>query len=1125
MKLKSLPFWWGFFFIIFINNFYLNFVINKIFHFYLFCNRFQTNYFMGKIYYILTFLVLSGSTIFAQNQSVSGTIKSGVDGEKIPGVIVQIKGKLTNSVSDTEGNYEISAGADDVLIFSFVGFKTQEIRVGSQTKINLTLEENIETLQEVVVLNALGLEKKKDVDLSSSTTINTSEFKRSGESGTIQALSGKTSGLTIVRSSGDPGAGAYLQIRGQNTILGSSSPLIILDGIPISNSSIGGGTAGVIQQSRLNDLNPEDIENITVLKGAAAATVWGTEAANGVIIIKTKSGSTGSSKVKVNVNNQVGWDVVNREFEKQDKFGQGYPRYWATGKPADAYDYIWVGNNAFSWGPKIADRSGTDVVREGNQRFESASGKIYYPITQKNDNNVYNDVNRDQVFRVGSTWNKSVDISFSGINSNTFLSISDWNQKGIIRNNSDYRRTTLRLNNTSTLRKNIISKFNVSYSTIQSNRIQQGSNLAGLYLGYLRTPPDFDNTDYIGTYYDANGLANINAHRGYRRYLGDAAPVYNNPGWTINEQKNPNNVNRIILAPELNWNFYKTVNLTARLGYDRYTDSRQTFFPFRSAGADAVGSFGESNIAETNTSFNLFLSGNHTISKDLNIDWIAGAMLQNLDYSSLGGSANGFTNPFVGDVWLFSNTPVSNVNASRFVQKTRKNGVYGTFNLDYLQKLYFSAGARYEAASTLNDNVLYPSLSAGYIFTRGESSNFLTYGKLRASYGQIGIEPSPYLSETIYGAFDRSGTWGETLAAGVYGNPFAQSSTAGNPDLKRELITEFEIGSDLRFFNNKVSLGFTYYDRITSDAILNLELPASTGFSNIYKNAAEISNKGIEIDGIVKAVQSKNLKVDINANFSSNKNIVESLSGVESVFLAGFTGTSSRVVAGKPFGELWGGSWLRDDAGKLKLDENGFPQASPSEGPLGDPNPKWRGGIGSNINFKGVRVSFLLETFQGGKIWTGTEGVLKYFGIHPETANEVTLTQDLKTYYGRTVAAGTTVRGNIQDFGGGPVLLDADWYPDLGGGFGPVSEQFVVDGSWTKLRELSIGYDLPSKLVNNLKLTNASITLTGRNLFIWSPVKFIDPETNLTGVSKGRGLEYFNNPGVGSYMLTVSLGF
>jgi len=341
---------------------------------------------------------------------------------------------------------------------------------------------------------------KKEDNLSSSTAIKTDVLTRSGESGLLQSMAGKTSGLKITSSTGDPGAGAFILIRGQNSVNGSASPLIIIDGIAVSNSNVGGGTAGVAQQSRLNDINPEDIASVTVLKGAAAAAVWGTGAANGAIIIQTKKGKAG--KMTVSISSSFAVDRINVEFDKQTIFGQGSGgNYGGLG---------FGGKTGLSWGDKISDRSGgANDVTTGNTRFVSDTGNIIYPITQKNDRTVYNQANRNQVFGDGLTFNNSIGISFGSAKSSTYISFADWAQTGIIRGASSYKRKNLRLNHSVDMTDKFSARFNASYMNINSDRIQQGSNLGGLYLGYLRTSPDFDNTDYIGTYYDANNVPNI----------------------------------------------------------------------------------------------------------------------------------------------------------------------------------------------------------------------------------------------------------------------------------------------------------------------------------------------------------------------------------------------------------------------------------------------------------------------------------------------------------------------------------------------------------------------------------------------------------------------------------------
>ena len=1080
--------------------------------------------FSGILTLFLAFVV---QITFAQEKTISGTV-SDQSGLPLPGATVLVKGTSSGTSTDFDGKYSIKANQGATLVISFVGYTTQEVKVGASSTINLQLTESAEALEEVIV-TALGLKKKKDEDLSSSTTVNTESILRSGESGVVQGLAGKTSGLRITKNSGDPGAGAYIQIRGQNTINGSSQPLIILDGVPVSNNSIGGATDGVTQQSRLNDISSEDIESVTVLKGAAAAAVWGTGAANGVLVINTKSGGrVGGRKVSVNVRSSIIIDKINVEFEKQDKFGQGYPTSWYgdLGYSTDQFGSYYP-DNGFSWGDIIANRAGgADDVTVGNTRFESETGNIIYPLVTKNSTDVFNKSNRDQVFGDGFTWDKSLSINFSGDNSSTYLSFTDWDQKGIIKGRSAYRRQTVRLNHTANLTDKIDVRFNTSYSKVNSDRIQQGSNLSGLYLGYLRTSPDFDDTDYKGTYFNSAGVPTLNSQRSYRKYLGDAPPAYNNPLWTINEQDNPNTVERFTIAPELNWKLKDNISLVARYGLDYYTDNRGTFFPVNSSGANGPGLYSEDRISEKTENVNIFLQGAHEVNTNFKLNWILGTTLDRVQYSRLSGSSSQFTNPIVDDLRIFGNAEAANETPSSFKQETRKSGAYTVINAEFFDQVLLELSGRYERPSTLEKNVFYPSASLGWDFSKNiEANDVFSFGKIRMSYGEIGIEPSPYAKKTTFRPGGVIASWEDELLAATYGNPFTRSDVLGNPDIKEERVKELEFGADLRFFKNSISLGFTYYDRKTEDAILLIDVPTSTGYAAKQANAATITNKGLEVDLGLKLLTQGDFKWTLNANYSFNDNLVTDLSGVESVFLAGFTGTSSRAVEGEAIGALWGGRFARDAGGNYVLDANGFPTLDPTEGVLGDPNPDWIGGLGSVLSYKGLSLSVQFETSQGNEMWTGTEGVLKYFGIDPETANISVAPQDLQTYAGETIPAGTEFRGNIGNFGGGDVALDADWYTAEGGGFGVQSETFIQDASWTRLRELTLAYQLPSKILKNSGFTSAEISLTGRNLFLWTPIEGFDPDLNLTGATLGRGLDYFTNPSTKSYLFTVKIGF
>jgi outer membrane receptor protein involved in Fe transport len=343
--------------------------------------------------------------------------------------------------------------------------------------------------------------------------------------------------------------------------------------------------------------------------------------------------------------------------------------------------------------------------------------------------------------------------------------------------------------------------------------------------------------------------------------------------------------------------------------------------------------------------------------------------------------------------------------------------------------------------------------------------------------------------------------------------------------LKPERKTEFELGTDLRFFENKLSIGFTYFSNQTTDVLLPVAIAGSTGFTSKYGNAAAIENKGVELEGTYNVIKTDDLKVSLIGNWTRYRNKVASLNGTESLLLTGFTGTSSRAVEGKPLGALWGGRWERDETGKLVLDDNGFPVVAETEGVIGDPNPNWRAGFGGEVSYKGLTLSFLFERQQGGQMWNGTLGVLNYFGVSEETAAETTATQDLKTVYGDVIPAGQTFRGTIKDFGAGPVALDQDWFTGNGGGFGPVAEQFIYDASWTRLREVTLSYSLPAEICKKAKLQNIDLSFSGRNLMLWTNWVGIDPETNLTGSSNGRGLEYFNNPNTRSYLFTLKVTY
>jgi TonB-linked SusC/RagA family outer membrane protein len=1059
------------------------------------------------------------------DQFITGNVRD-VNNEGIPGVSVVLEGTVKGTITDMKGAYQISVpNTGAVLIFSSVGMETIKEIVGSRATIDVVMKDETKAL-EMVVVSALGFTENRDKQGSATTKVDPKTVVRSGESGLLQGLAGKASGVRITRSTGDPGAGSNFQIRGANTITGASQPLIILDGIPISNASTTGFGAsatgvGVAQQSRLNDISPSDIESMQVLKGAAAAALWGSRAANGVLVITTKKGKSGRLQVSYGMNYSV--DQINARHPMQDQFGQG-----ASG--------LYSPTATNSWGDKIANRSGgADSVASGNERFVSdGSGKVYYPtgrrgtagVFTKNDKTTYDDANFDAIFGNGSFLENTLTLSAGSERSRTFFSMSDLNQKGIIRVGSDYRRSSIRLNN-DYIGSHVKLATKAAYILTNSNRIQQNSNVSGLYLGLLRTPPDFDNVDYIGTYYDAAGTPFPGRARSYRRYLGnDINPQFNNPEWTIRKQLAPNTVNRFLVSSELTILPTDWFDITIRGGVDGNFDKREYLFPVGTAGADRVnGSYQHETISDIETNVDIIGRATKRLTKDLSSTYILGYNISDRKRLNLYGQSRNFIANT--DLRNFINGGSTSANNSTLI--TGSNRGYATTSFDFKNQLSINATGALEAASTIRGNFFYPSVDASWRFNKlpmFKNNKWLSLGKLRASWGQVGVRPNAYRFQTVYEsvAYD---TYDDPLDPAFFGGGYRLDNSKGTNDLRPEIKTEWELGTDLRFLDNRLSLSASYYSNEINDILLNVGRTPSSGYTSQYANAGVMTNKGWETDFSLEFFKRGDLTLNLYGNANQNINKVVSLNGTRTIDLTGQS-MSSRAIEGYPMGTLWGPRALRDANGAFILDPNGYPQVDIEQGPLGNPNPTWRGGLGFSANYKGFDFNILFETSQGGKISQGTKSVLYNFGTHAEVGNEVTLTKEMKNVAGRVYPAGSVVRGNIGNYGGGDVILDEAWYITRGAGLGAsaIREFFVGDATWTRLRELSLMYNITgAKFKEKTKLSSIQLGVTGRNLFLWTPIVGFDPEVNQAGVGNGFGIEYFTNPSTRSVLFSLKVNY
>ena len=1080
----------------------------------------------------ITFLFSIVFGFLNAQSTIEGSVTD-TDGNPLAGANVVVDGTSVGAASGSDGTYQISIPSGTVegqtvtLVTSYIGYKSQSASVdvpssGSVTQ-NFTLNVDAIGLQAISV-TALGFETNRDQQGSTSSSINSGDMTRSGESLMANSLAAKASNVIVNPSAGDPGASTSIKIRGANTISGSNQPLIIVDGMPINNSTTygggnnitGGRTGGATSQSRINDINANDIASVEVLKGASAAALWGSRAANGVVVIKTKDGSS-AGKMKMTYKRTESFDEVHERLPMQDIFGQGRSGKWGT--------------QAESWGDKIADRTGgADVVDTSKPYFVSEDGTFtQYTITEKNSKDTYVNTNWNSVFQTGRFSQDDFQVSGGDATKTYLFSYGRLRQDGIIRD-SFYDRDNFRLNTKFKLSDQVTMTSKAGYTYSNSNRIQQSSNTAGLLLGLLRTAPDFDNTHYKGTYV-SGGTEYTGRHRAYRRYLGGSStnPIYNNPIWTIKEQKSTTGLNRLIMSNEMNYTPKEGTDVVVRAGIDTYTDNRDWFFPIGSAGSRNSGVFAQDVITNKETNYDVIGRHNISLSEALSMVATLGYNWNDRTYSRTSYNITGFlVNTDKQTVNVNTAAENSTVDNSRlFIRSTR---TYGLLSVDAMNMVYLNLSGALEDHSTISKSYFYPAMDVAVQLTDYVPAPF-TFAKARFAWGQVGVRPSAHRFQTLAESGFGYSSYSDPVDVALFGGGYRVDDDKGNESLKPEVKTETEFGFDFRMLDDRFSFGLTSYSNEIVDMLISVSKAPSTGSDTQYANAAKMENKGLELDGSFKL----NQNVDFTFNWATNKNKVLALTEGTSVLTLVGGSVSSVAVdptfngTAQPLGALYGTGSQVDENGKFILDANGFPQITSLPVILSDPNPDWRGTFGVNGKWNGVSVNALFEHSQGGDYSPRTQWVLRRFGTTAETANEVTLTEDLVNVDGNTVAAGTTVRGSVHDFGGGKVLLDEAWYRHgIGGGFGDnQAYNFAVkDATFSRLRELSVAYDLVHPMISSMGLSSVTMRWTGRNL--WASYKElvgIDPAVNQSGVSSGFGLDYFTNPSTKSYLFSLTANF
>ncbi len=980
-----------------------------------------------------------------------------------------------------------------VLAF-FIAFTSTSTQ--AQEEVTDTVSASPDTSQALteIVVTALGQPRATRALGYAVQRVEGTEIIRSREGSLANALSAKVAGLQVISSAGTPGASAYLKLRGAHSVAGNSQPLIVVDGIPIDNSSsIYRGDPisdlkDVAFSSRGIDLNPADIETVDVLKGPAATALYGTRAVGGALIITTKKGRAG--RLTATFNSSFAVDEVNKLPALQSGWSQGDAGRYVTGAP-------------HAWGAPLDSLRYTadgKIVALGDA---AATARRVEPFDHAG-----------KFFVRGRTAQNTLSIA-GGSERATFQgSIGNLAQTGVVPG-SAFNRTTVRIGG-SAGGKIVRAAGTVQYAHSGGTRFQQGSNESAVMVGLLRTPPSYDNSNGLEAPV-GNPQAYQNPDGSHRRYTA----AYDNPYFSIAENPFRDEVDRLtgnisIAADPAEW-----ISILARLGHDGYSERREQIF---GAGGRRflTGRLYDDRHTYRETNADLLLTLRKT-EGDFTVSLLLGQNENRRRYRNVYVQGDSLTIPGYANL-----ANASALSAGQYAEDIRISGTFGSAKFSWKERVYLEGTGRYDVASTFGPargGFFYPSVNAAVVLSEwfgARAAKKIDLLKVRLSYARAGKEPPLYLTATSYVSPSFGGGYISTIEFPFLGvNGFTLTNTVGNVALQPEVTSAWEGGVQAAAFGGRLRGDVALYYTRSTNQIVPYTVSSASGFSAIVGNVGSLENKGVEVLINVRPVQRARFRWEVAFNFSRVESRVLALAeGLEGVSLSSnFLTIKTRNIAGAPYGAFFGSRWLRDAEGRMIIDDDtasafyGFPQLSPKDSIVGDPNPDWLAGISNTLSYRAFALSFLVDIRKGGDIWNGTRGVLNHFGVSEETGDRA----QVKVFDG--VKSSTGAANDI------PVVLDQRWYRGPGSGFdGPV-EQYVEDGSWVRLREVTLSYALPAAAVQKLRLSGLEVSAFGRNLVLLTKYRGIDPETNLKGADAGQGFDYFNMPGTRSVGVAVRAVF
>ncbi|AEV96935.1 SusC/RagA family TonB-linked outer membrane protein [Niastella koreensis] len=1062
--------------------------------------------------------------------SISGKVTGANDQQPLQGVSVTVKGTTTGTATDAEGLYRFNnVDGNATLVFSIVGYQSMELPVKNRTIIDVSLQVEAGQLMETIV-TANAIRRDKRSLGYSAPVVRSDELLNGRSTSPLSALQGKVAGVNITSVGGAPNSSTRIVLRGGSSISGNNQALIVIDGVPIDNSDFLGGSdlrtsqnSGVVDPrstvnfgNRGNDINPEDIESITVLKGPTAAALYGSRASNGAVVITTKSGKKGS-KNEVTVSSTVTFSNILKLPKMQNEYGQGY--YIGTDTTTGRNIYYNDPRENFSWGPAF-DGKTIEWGQEINGK------RLTMPYSAAKDN-------EKKFFELGKGISNTVSFSGSGEKTTFYLSLNSLNNDGIMPGNKDsYNRYNVRFNGTANLSNNISTSVSINYSRINSNLVQGGQGPGSVYDNVLQTPRNIP-LDKMG---DLN-----NPYYGYGFLNDRGEPVYGfyaaytvSPYWLLENYKNQNDVDRVVGNFTVNWKPLKWLNIVERFGADVYSDRRRfkypkfTYFPWdettgnydRSNFHSEVGQYRENTFNVSELVNDLMVTAKKDFG-DFTTSLMVGHNLRQRTASLLDASTNESFGLIVPNWYNLDNSNGPLYNYNEYSQR-RLMGLYGQLTVGWKELVFLDLTARNDWSSTLpknNNSFFYPSASASFVFSEllkdGKIGDILNYGKLRASVAQVGNDANPFLLNNYYARAEVDGSFGSTTFPfnGVPG--LSRYSRIGNPNLKPEITTAYEVGAEMNLWNNRLYVDFSVYKNRSKDQILTIPIAEASGFTSKVINGGIVENKGVELSLRGTPIRtSSGFSLELYGTYTRNRNKVVDLQqeGVTQVSLGGLADMAAVAAEGKPYGTFYGVDVQHDDQGRVIVDpKTGLPLVTTGAVYFGSYNPKYVASLGANIRYKQWSLNVLFDRKYGGQFVSRTKDIIDFNGTAWETAEHGREPYVFPNSVYRDATGKLVENTSIK-------MLPQNFFTDQPYG------RNVLDASYIKMREVSLSYKLKKSALKKGPFGDVTIGLFGNNLFLWVPSsnKYVDPEINSAGATNLQGFDFTAQPSQRNFGFNIS---